>query len=422
MELNLTQTRAFLNEWLNQLNTKAPHIPDEVLVEALKALEENGIPNLKDEAYRHIPVESILKRYFRKIQPTHTPENFSVPKSTFSNHIVLLSGNTFIQCADPGIQLYAGSAEIPNEYNAYIGKTGMHQNDFFAALNTAYNENITIIHIRKSLSNPLHIQHIIPDNGNFYQYRILVVVEPQAEPHILETYTVPAFQNPFFYNTLTEVYVKNQGHIHWINFQNAVESPLYHISNTAFCLEKASVLSHHQISLQASLWRNNINVYIQDTDISCELKGLSIGKQQSTISQNTAIRHLVGYSQSHQLYKQIADDKSTVLFNGFIRVDKDAQKTDAFQNSKNILLSDYATLFAKPQLEIYADDVKCSHGSTTGALNNDALFYMKARGIDETLAQKLLLQAFYSDIIESIHHDKIKTYIESQFYSENIYA
>lgn len=419
---NLTQARAFLNEWLNQLNTKASYIPDEVLVEALKALEEIGIPNLKNESYRHIPIENILKRHFRKIQLARIPENFIIPESILSNHIVLLPTSTFIQCADTGIQSYSNGTGIPEEYSEYIGRISMHQNDFFAALNTAYNENFTVIHIRKSLQNPLHIQHIIPDHSNFSQHRVLIVVEPQVEARILETYDVPKFQNPFFYNTLTEIYVKNQGHIHWINFQNAFESPLYHINNTAFCLEKASVLNHHQISLQASLWRNNIHIHIQDTDISCQLKGLSIGKKQSIISQNTSIQHHTGYSQSHQLYKQIADDKSTVLFNGFIRVDKDAQKTDAFQNSKNVLLSDDATLLAKPHLEIYADDVKCTHGSTTGTLNNDALFYMKTRGIEEPLAQKLLLQAFYSDIIESLRHDTIKNYIESQLHLESIHA
>jgi Fe-S cluster assembly protein SufD len=119
-------------------------------------------------------------------------------------------------------------------------------------------------------------------------------------------------------------------------------------------------------------------------------------------------------AQSNQLYKNIADDKSTVLFNGFILVEPNAQKTDAYQNSKNILLNDNATIFARPQLEIYADDVKCSHGSSTGALNEDALFYLKARGIDEQTAQKLLLKAFYADIIESIENTDIREYIDSK--------
>jgi Fe-S cluster assembly protein SufD len=168
------------------------------------------------------------------------------------------------------------------------------------------------------------------------------------------------------------------------------------------------------ISLKGSLWRNNIEVHIQQPDVNAEMKGLSIGKNQSIISQYTSILHHSGHSHSYQLYKNIADDKSTVLFNGFILVDKNAQKTDAYQNSKNILLNDNATLFARPQLEIYADDVKCSHGSTTGSLNEDALFYLKARGIEEKDAQRLLLQAFFNDIIEEIDNADIREFIIQQ--------
>ncbi|GIV27566.1 MAG: Fe-S cluster assembly protein SufD [Bacteroidia bacterium] len=412
MEITTT-SNVFLNDWINQISsTKVDFIPDSVLVESLKYIEENGIPNLKNEAYRNVPIESILKRYFRTIEYNLSSE-VNTPTSTFPLHIILSPNYTLTYGYHEGIFVVSSLNDVPKRYLEFIGQTQMHQKDFFAALNTAYNHRFTVVHIQKSIDEPLHILHDLEPYLNFSQHRLLILIDDNVSVKFIETLYSGNIQHPYLYNTLTEIYVGENTSVEWYSVQKNVSNSVYSIQNTAFALQKSASLKHYQISLEGALWRNNLNFHIQDKEVNCELKGLSIGKGQNIISQNTAICHHSGYSHSHQLYKNIAEDKSTVLFNGFILVDKNAQKTDAYQNSKNILLNDNATIFARPQLEIYADDVKCSHGSSTGALNEDALFYLKARGIEESEAQKLLLQAFYSDIIESIEEKNIKDYIES---------
>lgn len=411
MEITTLKDNTFLNNWLSQIDTKVHNISDKALADALQYLENKGIPGIKDEAYKYINIESILKRHFKTLQYS-TPSNTDF-QPLKNNTIVLYADNIQTYQLDKSIDIFY-QKDIPDKFNLLSKKNNMHEKDFFAALNTAYCSNFIVLHIKESLSSPLNIIHSINNENNFSQNRILLVAEDNTEWTVFEEYQCSELKDPYLYNVLYDIHSGKNTTARWIHFQNAHTAPLYNIHNSAFNLYSGTKLHHHQISLNGALWRNNLNIHIHDKNADAELKGLSIGKQQNIISQYTAVYHHHGYSHSNQLYKNIADDKSTVLFNGFIQVDKDAQKTNAYQSSKNILLNDNATIFAKPQLEIYADDVKCSHGSTTGALNEDALFYLKARGIDKSTAQKLLLKAFYSDIIESIENTDIKEYIQQQ--------
>lgn len=410
MEITSIKSNTFLNDWLAQIHTKVSFIPDKALADALHYLETNGIPNLKTEAYRNIPIESILKRYFNKI--TISSENYSsVKQPDYPNTIFLHPQQTQYFLKEKGIAVYSPN-NLPDSLKHLIGNSNLHQNDFFAALNTAYCPSINVIHITQSLQHPLYIIHTLT-SSNFNQNRILLVIDEKVRCTIAEEYSASS-QQPVLYNFTGEIFINENAQVHWINVQNNPNFYLYTINNYSFSLAKSTQFQHHQITLNGSLWRNNLNIHINNKNASANLFGLSIGKQHSIISQNTAIFHHSPDAHSNQLYKNIADDKSIVLFNGFIRVDKNAQKTNAYQSSKNLLLNDNATLYAKPQLEIYADDVKCSHGSSTGALNEDALFYLRARGIDKPSAQKLLLYAFFNDIIESIENNEIKQSVLQQ--------
>lgn len=412
MQLATLKDNTFLNDWLSQIHSKVQYIPDNVLVDALQYIENKGIPTIKDEAYRNVPIESILKRYFRTLniqQPAESPVSSAFQ---FPNQIFISESQTQFDIKEKGISIY--TKDFSKKYLNLIGRTGLHQKDFFAALNTAYCGHFTIIHLTQTLNHPLYIHYNFSNtNSNFIQHRILVLADENVSATIFENAS-GSVSHPVFINHLSEVYLNTQSKIHWISFQNEKNNQLYFIQNASFSLKKQAELTHHQISLNGALWRNNLNIHLDEPEANAKLNGLSIGKQQNIISQNTSVFHHSGYAQSNQLYKNIADDKSIVLFNGFIQVDKNAQKTNAYQSSKNLLLNDNATIFAKPQLEIYADDVKCSHGSSTGALNEDALFYLRARGIDKTSAQKLLLLAFFNDIIESIENTDIREYISQQ--------
>ncbi|MCX7727934.1 MAG: Fe-S cluster assembly protein SufD [Bacteroidia bacterium] len=413
MEITALKDNTFLNNWLAQIPTKVHYVPDNVLVQALQYIEEKGIPTIKNEQYKNVPIESILKRNFRnlilKSETAEDIQNFRYP-----NTIIISNNKTSYQLKEEGIQIYEENT-IKDIYKKYIGSTSLHTKDFFAALNTAYCSHLSIIHIQKTLQYPIYIHHQLSSHSNFQQSRILVIVDKSVECTIFSEISGNVHQ-PTFLNILGEVFMDENALINWISKQKDTSQLLYTITNYAFSLAGSAKLKHHQISLNGAMWRNNLNIHINDKAANAELKGLSIGKNQNIISQNTAILHHSGYAHSNQLYKNIADDKSTVLFNGFILVNKNAQKTNAYQSSKNLLLNDNATIFAKPQLEIYADDVKCSHGSSTGALNEDAMFYLRARGIDKTTAQKLLLHAFFNDILESIENTHIREYIQNQIH------
>jgi Fe-S cluster assembly protein SufD len=162
------------------------------------------------------------------------------------------------------------------------------------------------------------------------------------------------------------------------------------------------------LSLGGGLIRNNLNIRLGDVNGTAYLNGLTVARFNQLVDHHTVVDHAMPHCYSNELYKNIIDDSAQGVFNGKIFVRKDAQKTNAFQSNKNLLLSDEASMNAKPQLEIFADDVKCSHGATTGQLDDEALFYLRARGIGEDAARALLNHAFAADVIEGIAHEGIK--------------
>ena len=180
------------------------------------------------------------------------------------------------------------------------------------------------------------------------------------------------------------------------------------IDNTYIKQERDSVCSVHTFSFGGKLIRNNLNFYQYGEHCNSILKGVTILEEKQHVDHNTLVHHIAPNCESHQDYKGIFDDNSTGVFNGKILVEKDAQKLDAFQQNNNILISDKATINSKPQLEIFADDVRCSHGCTIGQLDDEAMFYLRSRGIGEKEARALLMYAFANNVLESVKIPELK--------------
>ena len=212
-------------------------------------------------------------------------------------------------------------------------------------------------------------------------------------------------------NSLAEVFAGENSKLQFYRIQNDCKN-ISQASTIYSRLEKNSHFDTNTISLGNDFVRNNLNIALEEENCETHLNGLFVVKGNEFIDNHTAVRHNKPNCQSNQLYKGILDEKSTGIFNGKIFVERDAQKTNAYQSSKNILLSDDATINTKPELEIYADDVKCSHGSSTGKLDEDAMFYLRARGLSEDSARRLLLYAFANDVLNTIKIDSVKTYLE----------
>jgi Fe-S cluster assembly protein SufD len=163
--------------------------------------------------------------------------------------------------------------------------------------------------------------------------------------------------------------------------------------------------------LNGGLVRNNLNIEVKGQNCCTNLNGAYILKGSQHVDNHTTVDHIAANCESHELYKGVVNDKSTAVFNGKVFVRKDAQKINAFQSNANVLLSDDSTVNSKPELEIYADDVKCSHGSTTGQLDEEAVFYLRARGLSEMSARKLMISAFINDVIEKVENEEVKEFV-----------
>lgn len=187
----------------------------------------------------------------------------------------------------------------------------------------------------------------------------------------------------------------------------------YQIATEQVKQEKDSTFTINTITLNGELVRNNLNIDVLGQNCNTHLNGAYLTKGKQHVDNHTTVDHTVANCESNELYKGVMDDDSTAVFNGKVFVRKDAQKINAFQSNGNVLLSGNATVNSKPELEIYADDVKCSHGSTTGQLDEDAVFYLRARGLSEKNARKLLVSAFIADVLDTIESEEVRAHIDN---------
>jgi len=214
-----------------------------------------------------------------------------------------------------------------------------------------------------------------------------------------------------FTNSVTEVVVARDARVEYYKVQNDTNQS-YHIGTTQVRQSDNSLFYSATVTLNGGFVRNNLNIVLDGEHCEAHMYGLYIPNGKQHIDNHTLVDHAKPNSYSNELYKGILEERATGAFNGKIYVRPDAQKTNAYQSCKNVVLSPDATMNTKPQLEIYADDVKCSHGTTTGKLNDEALFYMRSRGIPKEQAQTLLMYAFAEDVMNKIKIAPIREYLE----------
>jgi Fe-S cluster assembly protein SufD len=242
----------------------------------------------------------------------------------------------------------------------------------------------------------------------------LIVASQSSHVRFLEFYHSLS-EAAYFNNVVTEVFVEEEAVVDHIKIQE--ENDLaYHIANTQITQDRRSVFNCVSIDLGGALVRNNLNVRLNAENCETHLFGFFLGTGSQLIDNHTFIDHAKPHCFSNELYKGILDDKSRGVFNGKIMVRQDAQKTNALQSNKTLLLTDDAAIFAKPQLEIFADDVKCTHGATIGQLDDEALFYLRARGIGENVALAMLRYAFAGDIFENIKIDSVRNHLAEKVF------
>jgi Fe-S cluster assembly protein SufD len=293
----------------------------------------------------------------------------------------------------------------------YFNKVAKQDN--LTSLNTAFVSEGAYIHIPKNIEVQKPIQIINFTTGSepatMTQPRNLIVVEENSHVQIIERHQSLTV-NAVLSNVVTEVFAAKSATVDYYKIQND-HSNASLVDNTYVNQKSNSVVAVHTFSFGGNITRNNLNFFQNGEHIDSILKGVTIIEGKQHVDHHTLVHHIEPNCESHQDYKGIYDERSTGVFNGKVVVEKEAQKTNAYQQNNNVLVSDKATINAKPQLEIFADDVKCSHGCTIGQLDDDALFYMQQRGIPKKEGRGLLMFAFANTVLESVKIPEVKSRI-----------
>ncbi|MDA9318892.1 Fe-S cluster assembly protein SufD [Flavobacteriaceae bacterium] len=393
---------------------------------ALKEFEKLGFPNKKLEAWKYTSLKNVLKEDYTIFSKKKNVLEFKNIQDYFIDNtetykLVFVDGSfdPFLsQTSHDGVDICILSAALTKPvYSKVISKyfdSSINKKDSLSLLNTAFSKEGVYIHIPKNkvLEKPVEVIHFATGNeaALMLQPRNLIVLEENSQAEIIETHQ-SLTDNPIFTNCVTEIFVGENAHLDYYKIQNdKLTSSL--IDNTYISQEKKSIAKVHTFSFGGKLTRNNLNYFQKGSYIDSIMKGITIIDENQLVDHHTLVDHAKPNCESHQDYKGIYSGKSTGVFNGKIVVDKIAQKTNAFQKNNNILLTDKSTINSKPQLEIFADDVKCSHGCTIGQLDQDALFYLRARGIPKKEAEALLTFAFANNVLESVNIPSVKSRIK----------
>jgi Fe-S cluster assembly protein SufD len=402
------------------------HVLRETAFEHFKKL---GFPSTKVEDWKYINLTTFLKDDFitEPYDDLLTVSDDAIAKAKIKSldcyHVVLVNGQYHAHLSDAipgeGIFISSLSAAINKPaFGTHFGKYIALEKNHFAALNTALFSDGLFIEIKNKtvVEKPVHIIHIISaDNNLFLQPRHLFVIGAHAELSIVESFITTSNSTKsgtnVFVNNVSEIVVSEEAHLQHYYIQTGNENTRY-IHHTEVVQRTSSLYNNYKASFPGTgLLRNNLNVSLDGENIESHLYGLYLAGGNQLVDNHTIVDHLKPHCQSNELYKGVMKDEAVAVFNGKIFVRKDAQKTNAFQKNNNLMLSKKAVVDSKPQLEIFADDVKCSHGSTIGQFNEDALFYLKARGIGEEKAKALLIHAFAYDVTQQIPIPAVQAYI-----------
>ncbi|MEK6152750.1 Fe-S cluster assembly protein SufD [Flavobacteriaceae bacterium 3-367] len=390
--------------------------------EALRVFEGKGFPSKKDEAWKYTSLNSLKKVDFSIFPSEVDALEYKEVKKYFLHEmdtykIVFIDGiySSFLsETTHDGVDVCLMSAALNKpKYRAvidvYFNKVAS-QEESLTNLNTAFSKEGAYIYIPKNkvAQKPIEILHFSTGNeaALLLQPRSLIIAEDNAELQVIERHQ-SLTKNEVFTNSVTEIFAAKDAIVDYYKVQNDVATASL-IDNTYISQKDSSLVKVHTFSFGGKLTRNNLNFYQNGERIDSTMKGVTILGEKQHVDHHTLVHHKEPNCESHQDYKGIYGEKSTGVFNGKIIVDKIAQKTNAFQQNNNILVSDKATINTKPQLEIFADDVKCSHGCTIGQLDEEALFYLQSRGIPKKEARALLMYAFANNVLESVRIPELK--------------
>jgi Fe-S cluster assembly protein SufD len=395
--------------------------------DAFARFAQVGFPTTHDEDWRFTNVSAIAQTPFQlatKESSSVSPEELEpwrVPD--IRCQLVFVNGRFAPELSQIG-KLPAGvtAGSLADEFSnhaqaieAHLGRYLDIRRDAFSALNTAFAEDGAYVHIRKGVvaEDPIYLLFVSTGNKEplMSHPRNLIVAEAESQASIIEDY-VSLNSGTAFCNTATELVAGDSAVVS--HYMVEREHPqAFNVSTLRIQQGRSANVASHSVLLGGGLVRNNVHPVLAGEGAECLINGLFIGSGRQHLDNYMLVEHASPHCDSRQFYNGILDGHAHGVFHGRIVVHKDAQKTDAKQTNRNLLLSDDAQIDTKPQLEIYADDVKCTHGATIGQIEENALFYLRSRGIDEVSARKLLLLAFANECLDRMKQDSVRTHLET---------
>ncbi len=391
-------------------------------VAAMERFASMGFPTTRDEDWKYTNVATLAGGSFRTLvehDPAPDLDLSELGINSWSGARLVFINGTYAPnlSVTDGLPdgVYAGGlaeavASVPERIEKYLGRYARRNEQAFGALNTAFLRDGVFLEIPDDARVELPIQLLFVATANGEPFvthpRNLIVVGRHSEVTLYESY-VSASEEAYWTNSVTEIVAAEGARIQHIRVQE--EGPAgHHIATVQVHLERDAGYTSHSISLGGALVRNDLNVLLAAEGSECSLNGLYLAGDKEHVDNHTIVDHAQPHATSRELYKGILADQAHGVFNGRVIVREKAQKTDAKQSNKNLLLSRDAMVHTKPQLEIFANDVKCAHGATIGQLDRDALFYLRTRGLGYEQARRLLIQAFASELVDAVPSEPVR--------------
>lgn len=394
--------------------------------EAIRRFDALGFPGPRNEAWKYTNIRATLKHEYRLMAAAEEDgidiEPHLIPG--LDAHLLVTVNGHYSEAYSrigelPEGVIVSSLGEAAGKHqeivNRYFGKAANDEAEAFIALNTAFVQDGVFVYVPKGvvLDKPIHVIGLLKsDDDAFVQPRNLLVFEENSQATLLETGHAYGGKR-YFTNFVEEIFVGRHANIDYYKIQDEGDDASQ-VNGIYIHQDGESVFSVNTITFSGAVVRNNLTVTLDDEHIESHLLGLVIPTGKQHVDVHTLIDHAKPNCVSNELYKYVLDDESQGIFNGKVFVRQDAQQTNAYQQNKSILLSKSAKMNAKPELEIYADDVKCSHGATTGQLDAEALFYLMSRGMSRRQAQAMLLLAFARDVVESVRLEPLREWLDAR--------
>jgi len=412
-----------IEKFIKNLPTTKLNIPENIREKEQNMLSSLKFPNSKNERWRFTRTNKIEQL---NLSEKHDTSNISIDKIVFPLKnvptIVFINGYFYeplskLQNLPKGLTISPISEA--KQTKDWIGTIAQTKDELFQTINTLYAQDGAFIFVKKNtiVDVSLQIVNVLYGENAAAITRNLIVAEPSSQVEITQVFVTQDAINSMS-NSLTECYIDENAHVVFNKIQSTQNEQNFYVDTQYFKQQKDSTLNSNTITINSNFVRNDLWVLVEGENAKTDLNGVYKPTNKQHVDNHISVEHVVANCESNQLYKGIVDDKATAVFNGRVVVAQKAQKINAYQSNANVLLSDQASINSKPELEIFADDVKCSHGTTIGQIDKQAIYYMQTRGISIGKAQYLLINAFIEEVTNKINNTELQQYVIKQLLTD----